>query len=111
MTDKAIRRILITFIGITCIGVVFGGIAACHRIAEGNIWMAAFDIVIILINIVNILWLYLCFKDCTKSMKERQNKQRLGKALEAMDDDKFNKMIAELKSMHKTERGGNDNTN
>lgn len=112
MTDKTIRRILITFMGVGCIGAVSGGIAACHRIAEGDIWMAVFDIVIILINIVNVTWLYLCFKDCTKSMEEEQNRQRLGKALKAMDDDKFNKMIVELKSMHKAERGGNDdNTN
>lgn len=112
MTDKAIRRILITFMVIGCIGAVSGSIAMCHRIVEGDIWMAAFDIVIILINIVNILWLYPCFKDCTKTVKEEQNRQRLEKALKAMDDDKFDKMIAELKSMHKIERGGNDdNTN
>lgn len=111
MTDKAIRRILITFMVIGCIGAVSGSIAMCHRIAKGDIWMAVFDIVIILINIVNVTWLYLCFKGCTKSMEEEQNRQRLGKALKAMDDDKFDKMIAELKSMHKTERGGNDNTN
>ena len=112
MTDKAIRRILITFMVIGCIGAVSGSIAACYRIAEGDVWMAAFNIVIILINIVNVLWLYLCFKDCTKSTEEVQNRPRLQKSLNAMDDDKFDKMIAELKSsMHKTERGGNDHTN
>lgn len=105
MADKAIRRVLIAFMGVGCIGAVSGGIAACYRIAESDIWIAAFDIVIVLINIVNVTWLYLCFKDCTKSMEEEQNRQRLGKALKAMDDDKFDKMIAELKSLHEFAKG------